>query len=119
MPNYYRKADVLLITLRGNNAVGNTMPGKLQMYMATGKPIIGAINGAANEVIKESGCGACVKAGDYKGLAKLMADYMDHVNNYLDCGEKGKSYFKDHFTLKNCVDSLEDLMRKMVQSYEG
>lgn len=119
MPAFYRKADALLITLRGNNAVGNTMPGKLQMYMTTGKPIIGAINGAANEVIRESGCGICVRAGDYKGLAKLMEDYIDHSEKYSDCGEKGKSYFKAHFTLMNYIDNLEELMRKMVQSYEG
>lgn len=118
MPEFYRKADALLITLRGNNAVGNTMPGKLQMYMTTGKPVFGAINGAANEVIQESGCGACVKAGDYKGLAKLMTDYMDHAEKYSGCGEKGKTYFKDHFTLKNYVDSLEKLMKKMVEEYE-
>ena len=49
MHKFYSMADVLLITLRGNNAVGNTMPGKLQMYMTTGKPILGAINGATPE----------------------------------------------------------------------
>lgn len=119
MPTFYRKADALLITLRGNNAVGNTMPGKLQMYMTTGKPIFGAINGAANEVIEESGCGTCVRAGDYKGLAGLMEDYIEHPDKYSDCGEKGRSYFKDHFTLKNYMDSLEDLMRKVVEDYEG
>lgn len=118
MPEFYKKADALLITLRGNNAVGNTMPGKLQMYMTTGKPIFGAINGAANEVIQESGCGACVKAGDYKGLAKLMADYMDHAEKYSECGEKGKSYFQEHFTLTKYVDSLEKLMKRMVENYE-
>jgi glycosyltransferase involved in cell wall biosynthesis len=57
MSEFYRKADALLITLRGNNEVGNTMPGKLQMYMTTGKPILGAINGAAQEVIHEANCG--------------------------------------------------------------
>lgn len=119
MPEYYRKADALLITLRGNNAVGNTMPGKLQMYMTTGKPILGAINGSANEVIRESGCGACVHAGDYKGLANLMADYMDHPERYNDCGNKGRSYFKAHFTLKHYIDNLEELMKKMVDSYEA
>lgn len=41
MPSFYKKADALLITLRGNNEVGDTMPGKLQMYMTTGKPIFG------------------------------------------------------------------------------
>jgi glycosyltransferase involved in cell wall biosynthesis len=54
MSEYYKKADALLITLRGNNAVGDTMPGKLQTYMTTGKPILGAINGAAKETIEIS-----------------------------------------------------------------
>ena len=118
MPKFYMKADVLLITLRGNNAVGNTMPGKLQMYMTTGKPILGAINGAANEVIRESECGACVQAGDYKGLAKLMADYMNWPQKYIECGKNAKAYFLRHFTLKKYMDSLEELMKEMVEKYE-
>ena len=107
MPSFYKKADVLLITLRGNNEVGNTMPGKLQMYMTTGKPILGAINGAANEVIKESGCGDCVNAGDYKGLAVLMRSYIDNPKKYDQCGVNARSYFKSHFTLEHFMNGLE------------
>lgn len=107
MPLFYKKADVLLITLRGNNEVGNTMPGKLQMYMTTGKPIIGAINGAANEVIKEAQCGACVAAGDYKGLALLMASYIEKPEKYKECGYNARNYFKRHFTFEHYMNSLE------------
>lgn len=107
MPSFYKKADVLLITLRGNNEVGNTMPGKLQMYMTTGKPIMGAINGAANEVIKEAQCGACVMAGDYKGLALLMASYIENPDKYKECGENARSYFKQHFTFEHYMNGLE------------
>lgn len=114
MPGFYKEADALLITLRGNNAVGNTMPGKLQMYMTTGKPILGAINGAANEVIKESGCGRCVSAGDYKGLSKIMADFIDNPDDYNDCGRKAKAYFKDNFTLVKYCDMLEEQMKRLV-----
>lgn len=114
MPDFYKKADALLITLRGNNAVGNTMPGKLQTYMTTGKPILGAINGAANEVIKESGCGKCVSAGDYKGLASIMIDFIDNPNNYINCGKKAKTYFRDNFTLTKYCDDLEKQMKRLV-----
>ena len=107
MPSFYKMADALLITLRGNNEVGNTMPGKLQMYMTTGKPVLGAINGAANEVIHESGCGDCVKAGDYKGLAELMLDYIENPAKYSECGRKGREYFTKHFTLDIYMDALE------------
>lgn len=113
MPEFYKKADALLITLRGNNAVGNTMPGKLQMYMTTGKPILGAINGAANEVIKEAGCGKCVVAGDYQGLASIMRDFIENKDNYSECGKKAKDYFAANFTLKKYVDDLEEQLRKL------
>lgn len=106
MPSFYRKADVLLITLRGNNEVGNTMPGKLQMYMTTGKPIMGAINGAANEVIKEAQCGDCVSAGDYKGLAQLMASYIENPDKYKECGENARRYFMQHFTFEHYMNGL-------------
>ena len=90
------------------------MPGKLQMYMTTGKPIFGAINGAANEVIKESGCGQCAASGDVQGLAHLMADYIDHQEKYIGCGANARKYFAEHFTLKTYCDTLEALLKKLV-----
>lgn len=114
MPDFYRKADALLITLRGNNAVGNTMPGKLQTYMTTGKPIFGAINGAASEVINEARCGSCVPAGDYKGLSLLMKDYIDNRDKYIECGDNAKEYFEEHFTLDIFCNRLEDLLRSFI-----
>ncbi len=116
MPSFYRKADVLLITLRGNNAVGDTMPGKLQMYMTVGKPILGAINGAANQVIEEAQCGSCVKAGDYKGLAKLMKFFIEHPNEYDVCGKNARTYFKAHFTFDHYMNGLENELKKLVQN---
>lgn len=113
MPSFYKKADVLLITLRGNNEVGKTMPGKLQMYMTTGKPILGAINGAAAEVIEEAQCGSCVKAGDYEGLANLMEFYINHPKDFDVCGRNARRYFKAHFTLEKYMDGLEEELSKL------
>ncbi len=114
MPSFYKMADALLITLRGNNFVGNTMPGKMQMYMTTGKPILGAINGAANEVISESGCGKSVASGDYKGLAELMCEYIETPDRYAQCGEKARVYFMKHFTQDIYIDKLEQELISMV-----
>lgn len=115
MPKFYKMADVLLITLRGNNEVGNTMPGKLQMYMTTGKPILGAINGASVEVIAESKCGSCVFAGDYEGLAELMKDAIENPEHYAECGENAKRYFLENFTLKTYVDKLESELKQLAK----
>ena len=117
MPRFYKMADALLITLRGNNEVGDTMPGKLQMYMTTGKPIFGAINGAAYEVIKEARCGSCVKAGDYEGLAKLMKLYIEHPSDFEQCGQNARDYFMKHFTLDIYMDGLEKELESMAKGY--
>lgn len=113
MPSFYKKADVLLITLRGNNAVGDTMPGKLQTYMTVGKPILGAINGAAKEVIEDAQCGSCVKAGDYEGLANLMEFYIKHPKEYDVCGKNARYYFRKHFTLEHYMNGLEEELCKL------
>lgn len=115
MPSFYKKADALLITLRGNNEVGNTMPGKMQMYMTTGKPVFGAINGAANEVINESRCGSCVRAGDAEGLAVIMKDFIEHPDSYKDCGKNARAYFKNHFTLDHFMNGLERELNSLVK----
>lgn len=115
MSRFYKMADALLITLRGNNEVGDTMPGKLQMYMTTGKPIFGAINGAANEVIKEARCGSCVKAGDYEGLANLMKLYIENPSDFEQCGQNARDYFLKHFTLDIYMDGLEKELESMAK----
>ena len=119
MPAFYKKADALILTLRGNNAVGNTMPGKLQVYMTAGKPIFAAINGAANEVIREADCGSCVAAGDHMGLAKIMADYIDNPAKYSFAGENAKKYFANNFTLEHYMDRLESEMNETVKIYQS
>lgn len=107
MPEFYKKADVLLLTLRGDNFVGNTLPGKLQMYMTTGKPILAAINGAASQVIAEAKAGLCAAAGDFEGLAKNMLYYICNADEFKNCGENARSYFSAHFTKKTFIDDLE------------
>lgn len=119
MPRFYKMADVLLITLRGNNEVGDTIPGKLQMYMTTGKPILGAINGGAQEVIGEAGCGRCVAAGDDEGLAQLMLHYMAHPHDYDQCGENARTYFMNHFTLDTYMDGLEKELESMARKKQA
>lgn len=112
---FYKIADACLLTLNGDNLIGHTLPGKVQTYMAAGKPILGAINGAGQEIIKESGCGLCVNAGDVNGLAKAMISFINDRERFSQCGEKARVYFKNEFTAKKHFESLENVLQKMKQ----
>jgi len=95
---YYKICDACVLTLDGSNHIGDTLPGKLQTYMAAGKPVIGAMNGAGQEVIRESTCGRCVNAGDTDLLAKVLADFANNKEKYRSCGDIAREYFFDNFT---------------------
>ena len=76
---YYKKADVCVLTLDGSTQIGDTLPGKLQTYMAAGKPVIAAANGATKEVIEESCCGICTPAGDDRALGEALLDAAEAI----------------------------------------
>lgn len=112
---FYRNADACLLTLRGDNKIGDTLPGKLQTYMAAGKPIIGALNGAGAEVIAESGAGLCGPADDAEALAENMRLYMQNPALYAHCGQQARAYFEREFTEQRHFSALEVLLKRMVQ----
>ena len=107
MPAFYKLADACLLSLRADSQVGYTMPAKTQGYMAAGKPIIGMIDGSARQVIEESGCGVCARAGDANGLADAMLDFIMYPEKYKDCGENGRRYFRENFRMSTFMDRLE------------
>lgn len=110
LPRYYRQADACLVTLRHENAIGLTLPGKMQDYLAVGKPIIGAIDGAGAQVIKEARCGFCVKAGDSEALARAIEDFIKHRAKYIDCGKNARRYYAQHFTKKRVLKQFSDIL---------
>ncbi|HBL05773.1 MAG TPA: glycosyltransferase WbuB [Clostridium sp.] len=116
MPYFYRLADVCLLTLKADNLIGLTMPSKLQGYMAAGKAVIGAINGAAQDVINESQCGICVKASESNALAATMKDFIENYNKYEQCGENGRKYFVSHFTKEKYMMALKNELNKLVEA---
>lgn len=110
MPSFYAKADALLITLRKGQI---TIPGKLQTYMTTGKPILGAMDGSGREIIESAKCGLCVPAEDYEGLATIMLKYIESKDQFCECGKNSREYFKKHFTFTIFMQRFEATLKKI------
>ncbi|WP_282056641.1 glycosyltransferase family 4 protein [Maribacter luteus] len=70
MPHFFKKADAMLVSLKDTPVFGITVPAKVQAYMASGKMILGMINGEGKDLINESKCGYAVAAEDSSGLSK-------------------------------------------------
>lgn len=108
MPEYYAMADAMLVTLKDNPSINLTLPGKVQTYMAAGKPIIGAINGETALLLKESGCGIC---GAAESAEELAANVKLFINSDKEAmALKAREYYEAHFNKKVFIDSLIKLL---------
>lgn len=111
MPKYFSSSDALIVTLKNEDILRVTLPAKVQSYMASGKPILAAINGEGNRIIKDSNCGLVGEAEDhiklYENVIKLF-NMSEEERNIL--GNNGKEYFKNNFTREKLLNQLEVIM---------
>ena len=105
MPEYYARADAMLVTLTDDPNVSRTLPAKVQSYMAAGKPIIASANGEIPKVISDAQCGFCAAAGDARGLADAVRDFLAIPDGKV-LGKRAKDYYTSHFTKEKFMNTL-------------
>ena len=110
---YYRIADACILTLDGSNHIGDTLPGKVQTYLAAGKIVLGAINGAGYEIINNNQLGKCVHSGDAIGLSVLLNDFVEHISNFGTYSVNTKEYFRNNFTEDIHFSRLESILNAL------
>ncbi len=110
MQKFYEMATAMIVTLSKNEILSRTLPGKVQSYMAAGKAIIGAIDGEANEIIREANCGMVCESENYEDLAKIFIDMKnaDVENMSLN----SKKFYKEKFNKKIFFEKLLKYMEE-------
>lgn len=106
MPSFYSMADAMLVTMQKDPVLSLTLPGKIQTYMAAGKPIIGAIDGETALVIQEAGCGLCGEAENAELLALNVRKFVQSTKESF--GVNARAYYDAHFSKGRFVDMLEN-----------
>ena len=113
MPELYKIADAMLVTLEDKPYANMTIPGKVQSYMAVGKPIIGAINGSCANFIKNNDVGFACPSGDSEALANLIKG-LD-LKELQMIGERSKDvYFKKYsksIFMKRLISTLDSMKK--------
>lgn len=114
MPAYYSKADAMIVTMGKDETISLTLPGKMQTYMAAGKPILGAVDGEAASVIKESGCGLCCAAEDAEGLANIARCFVAESEKH-QFGASALQYYKKMFSKEEVLQKMMDILEREVK----
>jgi colanic acid biosynthesis glycosyl transferase WcaI len=108
MPQLFAGANALLMTLRRDPFLALTIPSKLQSYLASGKPIIAALDGEGATVVREAGAGVCVPAEDPSALAAAVSslEALDPAA-LTEMGERGRQYYLANFERDMLLDRFE------------
>ena len=111
MPEYYAMADAMLVTMKENPVISYTLPGKVQTYMAAGKPIVASADGETADVIRTSGCGFVSPAGNEKMLVDNVLRLMEE-KRFETLGAAALAYCERTF-------SKEKVMRDLITALEA
>jgi glycosyltransferase involved in cell wall biosynthesis len=117
MPGFLAEADALLVSLKKDPLFTMTVPGKVQTYLAAGRPIVAMLDGEGAEVVNASGAGIAVPAG----AADLLADAISKVaimpgEKRLELGRNGRNYALAHYRINTLMDQLEAWFREAATS---
>ena len=110
MPAFFQSADVMLLTLKKSTISELTVPAKLQAYMASGKIILGAINGEAKSIINNNNIGLASESGDFNSLSSnaIFLKNLTTPQKILFESNSKNLYFKE-FSKNVLLNKLEDM----------
>ena len=107
MPEFYSMADIMLVNMFDAPTISLTLPGKVQTYMAAGKPILAAAIGETEKVIKDADCGICCPPNDAEALAKASKELAESCK-LSEYGVNGYNYYKENFSKEKFFNELEN-----------
>jgi len=115
MPALFATADALLVSLKTNDVFARTIPGKVQAYLASGKPVIAMLDGEGAKVINEAQAGRTCVSGDVSGLVSIVKEMAAMPKAQRDAmGQAGQRYYRQHFSREKLFDELECLFHQAI-----
>ena len=112
MPAFFQKADVMLLTLKNSPISELTIPAKLQAYLASGKVILGAINGEAKSIINCNNVGLASDSGDFKSLsdnAIVLRNFTSQKRKEIE--DNSRNLYFENFSKEMLLNNLEKLFK--------
>jgi glycosyltransferase involved in cell wall biosynthesis len=97
----------MLVSLKDEYIFSLTVPGKIQSYMASSKPILTMLNGAGSDVVFEANCGFTANAGDYKELSRnVLKSFALSTEVFDELGSNAFSYYKENYSKEKIIDNF-------------
>ena len=107
---YFESADAFYVSLKDEGYVGKTIPNKLVMSMAFGKPILAVLGGDGKKILEESG-GGVVCEENKKSIAEginRLANMSPEERKKL--GQLNQAYYNEHLSIEKVGEKVNQVL---------
>ena len=111
-------ADALLVHLKQSELSQYVIPTKTLAYLATGRPILMAMEGAAAELVQAAGAGIGIAPEQPKRLAAealALAQLSPAARHAM--GERGRAYLHAHLSKQSVIPQYEQILERVANSH--
>jgi glycosyltransferase involved in cell wall biosynthesis len=120
MPKINAAADVLLVHLRDLPFFGTTIPGKTQVSLASGRPVLMAVRGDAAAIIERANAGMVVPPEDEAALADaILLFHRMPAEEREAMGRRGREFYLRSMSLDVGGAKLEEIFRAVIDKKSG
>ncbi len=108
---YYNASDCLIVSLIDEPISSDTVPAKVQTYIAAKKPILAIINGDTADIVIDNGLGLYADPSDIESIKKSFIDFIDlseqKKEEFITHSEK---LLKEDFNKERIINKLTSVL---------
>jgi len=102
---------VLLVHLKRSQFSSSAIPTKTLAYLAAGRPILMAMEGAAGELIDAAGAGLVIEPGNPAAMVESIEEFCRMPTAELDAfGRRGQEYLVKHLSKAKVISDYESML---------
>lgn len=117
MPRLLALADVLLVHLSGDPIFRLSVPGKVYAYMACGKPILAALDGAGADIVRAAGAGLVCPPAQPRALADTVLEFrrLPYATRQ-EMGRRAREVFLRQYSRRVVLEQCEALLARVART---
>jgi len=113
IPKYTCIADCLFACLSKSELLDCALPAKVFSYYAAGRPLVFAMDGEIQYMVKESRAGYIVDSEDHEGLAGAIVElYNTSEEERMKMGKNARMYYYANFEREKNMEKIIQFMEK-------
>lgn len=110
----YAGVDLPVVCLRPHQFMHNFVPSKMFEVMGAGRPILGAVNGEAREILEQSGAAILCEPGNPESIAQGIMTALDNRDQLAEMGASGRRFVEEKYDRAVLAKRYEQLLTEAV-----